>query len=70
MIIKFTADRDYKNEPVFMTPNSGSVSPKVTSALANGNVYAAEPSDDGMGVMIVITQNSGETVEYYLVESF
>jgi len=70
MLIRFTADRDYDNEPVFMRPNVPPVSQKVRMALANGNICSAKPSGDGMGVMIVITQKQGETVEYHLVEEF
>ena len=53
-----------------MRPNVPPVSQKVRMALANGNICSAKPSGDGMGVMIVITQKQGETVEYHLVEEF
>ena len=53
-----TAVRDYIEEPVFILPKEGTVSPDVASARSGDRIFPAAPY--GEGVLVILTAKRGE----------
>ena len=58
--VEITPIRDLTEEPVYLVPKKGAVSPKITSATANGKTFPAAQYKDG--VLVILTAKKGEVL--------